>query len=318
MEILANNLIFVVGGVSTCVVLLFLIWRFKGVLVRNRDVKLAKIKSPSLPSVSFIKTMRIPLPKFRVDLSGLKGIAVAVLVVGSAMGVAMFVTIVATDTTPEWPDPGAAYALGSPGGTNGVLLGPDSQTPLQKSQTLEVRLANGTRLSSLTATLDMGKAGSDCVAIERGAGNTTGYLWASTVSLDGIVAPTLTLDTSEIHNLTLSGTTDGHTTSLTQATTAAQVSVDSSYNSGVYTATGKVDRFLITLLGDAYVTDLTITGKCSAGPVDLDFIKAGTMSLTNVLIGDDGNVATAAMVIGNTTFVYNPTDNLVDKPVIVK
>ena len=309
-------LVSVVGGSLVTVCLMTLIWRYRKVLLRDRDLKLSHFTFPALPGLSLLNALRLPMPSFSFDLSGGRGVVTALGIVGVAFGVAFSFVIATTDDTPMWPEAGAVYSLPS---KVGIPLAPDPVTPAQKSQTLEVRLADGTRLEKLEVDLQMGKAGlADCISIERGAG--TGYLWVDTFTMDKLVAPTLILSASYIHQLTLSGNTDGHHTGPVQNSTTPDITIESLRESGVYTSSGagRVDRLLITLLGDAYVKDVSITGKCSVGAVDLDFIKAGTLAITNVEIGDDGNVNTAAVDIDSGTTVHSVTDGFTDKPIIVK
>lgn len=309
-------LVSVVGGSLVTVCLMTLLWRYRKVLLRDRDLKLSHFTFPALPGLSLLNALRLPMPSFSFDLSGGRGVVTALGIVGVAFGVAFSFVIATTDDTPMWPEAGAVYSLPS---KVGIPLAPDPVTPAQKSQTLEVRLADGTRLEKLEVDLQMGKAGlADCISIERGAG--TGYLWVDTFTMDKLVAPTLILSASYIHQLTLSGNTDGHHTGPVQNSTTPDITIESLRESGVYTSSGagRVDRLLITLLGDAYVKDVSITGKCSVGAVDLDFIKAGTLAITNVEIGDDGNVNTAAVDIDSGTTVHSVTDGFTDKPIIVK
>ena len=309
-------LVSVLGGALVTVCLMTLIWRYRKALLRDRDLKLSRFTFPALPGLSLLNALRLPMPSFSFDLSGGRGILTALGIVGVAFGVAFTFVIATTDDTPIWPEAGAVYALPS---KTGIPLAPDPVTPAQKSQTLEVRLADGTRLEKLEVDLQMGKVGlADCISIERGAG--TGYLWVDTFTMDKLVAPTLILSASFIHQLTLSGNVDGHHTGPVQNSTTPDITIESLRESGVFTSTGsgRVDRLLITLLGDAYVKDVNITGKCSVGAVDLDFIKAGTLAITNVEIGDDGNVNTAAVDIDSGTTVHSVTDGFTDKPIIVK
>ena len=95
-------------------------------------------------------------------------------------------------------------------------------------QTLAVVLAANTRLENLTVDLQMGKAGADCISIERAA-NTTGYLYADNFTMNGLVAPTLVMSNSEIHSMTLSGETDGHHTGPTQDSTIPSIVKLSAY-----------------------------------------------------------------------------------------
>ena len=247
----------------------------------------------------------------------LKIIFFTVLVSLGAVGTGMYFTIKdVVHSSWNWPDSGAAYYASNDG-----LGKMGEQLPLNadgtESQTLEIRMADGSRMESLTAVLEMGKASVDCMAIERAAG--TGYLWVDTFTIDQLVAPTLTMNASFIHKLTLSGNVDGHHVGPTQNSAGApDITVESTRGAGVYNATGTVDRLLISLAGDAYVKDILITGHCSTGPIDLDFIKAGNFNLTNVEIGDDGNINTVAVDIGSDTVIHTLADTFVDKSIIVK
>jgi len=247
----------------------------------------------------------------------LKVIFFTVLVSLGAVGTGMYFTIRdVVHSSWNWPDSGAAYYASEDGlGTMG------QQLPLNEdgteSQTLEIRMADGSRMESLTAVLEMGKASVDCMAVERAAG--TGYLWVDTFTMDQLVAPTLTMNASFIHKLTLSGNVDGHHVGPTQNSAGApDITVESTRGAGIYNAAGTVDRLLISLAGDAYIKDISITGHCSTGPIDLDFIKAGNFNLTNVEIGDDGNINTVAVDIGSDTVIHTLADTFVDKSIIVK
>jgi hypothetical protein len=269
-----------------------------------------KIPVPSLPGFS------VPRISFGSKAT-LKIIVFTVLVSLGAVGTGMYFTIRdVVSGSWNWPDSGAAYYAGNDG-----LSKMGEQLPLNtdgtESQTLEIRMADNSRMESLTAVLEMGKASVDCIAIERAAG--TGYLWVDTFTLDKLVAPTLSLNASFIHKMTLSGFVDGHHVGPTQNSTGApDITVESTRGSGTYNATGTVDRLLISLAGDAYIKDVHITGHCSTGPIDLDFIKAGNFNLTNVEIGDDGNINTIAVDIASDTVIHTLVDSFIDKSIIVK
>ena len=274
-------------------------------LVGNRKVPVPAMPGVSVPRVSF------------GSRATLKIIFFTVLVSLGAVGTGMYFTIRdVVHSSWDWPDSGAAYYASEEGlGTMGQKL------PLNEdgteSQTLEIRMADGSRMESLTAVLDMGKASVDCMAVERAAG--TGYLWVDTFTMDQLVAPTLSMNASFIHKLTLSGFVDGHHVGPTQNSAGApDITVESTRGAGIYNAAGTVDRLLISLAGDAYIKDVSITGHCSTGPIDLDFIKAGNFNLTNVEIGDDGNINTVAVDIGSDTVIHTLADTFVDKSIIVK
>jgi len=274
-------------------------------LVGNRKVPIPAMPGFSVPRISF------------GSKATLKIIFFTILVSLGAVGTGMYFTIKdVVHGSWNWPDSGAAYYASNDG-----LGKMGEQLPLNEdgteSQTLEIRMADGSRMESLTAVLEMGKASVDCIAIERAAG--TGYLWVDTFTLDKLVAPTLSLNASFIHKMTLSGFVDGHHVGPTQNSTGApDITVESTRGSGTYNATGTVDRLLISLAGDAYVKDIHITGHCSTGPIDLDFIKAGNFNLTNVEIGDDGNINTIAIDIASDTVIHTLVDSFIDKSIVVK
>ena len=275
-------------------------------MVGDRKVPIPAMPGISVPRISFGNKQIV------------KVILFTVLVSLGAVGTGMYFTIKdVANASWNWPDSGAAYYADEDGlGKMGQKL-PLNQDGTE-SQTLEVRMAANSRMDTLTATLEMGKASVDCIAIERVSG-TSGYLWGDTFTLDNLVAPTLSLNASYIHQMTLSGFVDGHHVGPTQNSAGApDITVESTRGAGTYTATGTVDRLLITLAGDAYVRLVTITGHCSTGPIDLDFIKAGNFNLTNAHIGDDGNIDTVAVDIASDTVVHSLTDTLVDRSIVVK
>ena len=275
-------------------------------LIGDRQVPIPAIPGISIPRVSFGSGQTV------------KVIVFTVLVSVAAVGTGMYFTVKdVANASWNWPDSGAAYYAGDTGlGKMGEKL------PLNEdgteSQTLEIRMAANSRMDELTATLEMGKASVDCIAIERVSGS-SGYLWVDTFTLDNLVAPTLSLNASYIHQMTLSGFVDGHPAGPTQNSAGApDITVDSTRGAGTYAATGTVDRLLITLAGDAYVRLINITGHCSTGPIDLDFIKAGQFVLSNAMIGDDGDINTVAVDIASDTVVHSLTASFVDRSIVVK
>jgi len=270
-----------------------------------------RIPVPTMPGFS------IPRVSFG-SRATLKIIVFTVLVSGGAVGTGVYFTIKdVVHSSWDWPDPGAAYYAGDEGmSTMGQKL------PLNEdgseSQTLEIRMAANSRMDVLSATLEMGKASVDCIAIERVSG-TTGYLYVDTFTMDNLVAPTLSMNASFVHQMTLSGFVDGHHVGPTQNSAGApDVTVESTRGAGTYTATGTVDRLLITLAGDAFLRSAQITGHCSTGPVDLDFLRVGNFNLTNITIGNDGDIDTVAVDIASDVVIHSLSDTLVDRSIQVK
>ena len=282
-------------------------------IVKSRSIRFplpTKLPRINLPKITRLPTIRLANSRIKYIVFG--SVSLSVVAVSVGMYFAVYDVMASTY---EWPEAGAVYADLPTGGTLGQEL-PKNEDG-SDNQTLAVILAANTRLENLTVDLQMGKAGADCISIER-AGGTSGYLYADTFTMDGLVAPTLVMSNSEVHHMTLSGNTDGHHTGPTQDSTIPSIEIGSLYGASSYTAEGRVDRLLITLMGDAVIKTVSITGKCSTGPVDLDHLKAGQFSLTNVKIGDDGDITSVAVDIESTTKVYTLSDSFTDQPIIVK
>ena len=282
-------------------------------IIKSRSFRFPRpTRWPKIRLPRFTGLPTIGLANNRVKYVVFGAIGLSGLVVAVGMYFAVYDVMASTY---EWPEAGAVYADLPTGGTLGQEL-PKHQDGTE-DQTLAVVLAANTRLENLTVDLQMGKASADCISIERASG-TTGYLYVDTFTMDGLVAPTLVMSNSEIHHMTLSGSTDGHHTGPTQDSTIPSIEIGSLYGASSYAAEGRVDRLLITLNGDAVIKTVSITGKCSTGPVDLDYVKAGQLSLTNVRIGDDGDITSVAVDIDSTTKVYSLSDSFTDQPIIVK
>ena len=270
---------------------------------------------------------RIPAPRmpafrsFRVGFANrhvTTVVLMAIVISAAAVSVGLYFAVKdVVHSSWNWPDSGAAYYADEDGMSNKGQKLPLNQDGTE-SQTLEIRMAANSRMDTLTATLEMGKASVDCIAIERVSG-TSGYLYVDTFTMDQLVAPTLSMNASFVHQMTLSGFVDGHHVGPTQNSAGApDITVESTRGAGTYTATGTVDRLLITLAGDAYVRLVSISGHCSTGPIDLDFIRAGNFNLTNAHIGDDGNINTIAVDIASDVIVHSLTDSLIDRSIMVK
>ena len=137
--------------------LMSLMWKNRKTLLRDRDLKLDRFTMPSFPGISLLNALRLPTPKISFDLSGFKGVGTALGFVAVAFLAAFTFVIVSTDDTPQWPEAGAAYSLPN---LMGTALSPDPSDPSNRSQTLQINLANGVRLDRLyLKNLDLGKAG---------------------------------------------------------------------------------------------------------------------------------------------------------------
>ena len=157
--------------------------------------------------------------------------------------------------------------------------------------------------------------------MERDASNTTGYLFANTMTLTGVSAPSFDMANSEFGTLTTAGVTDGHTWSPTLDSTISEQVVTSSRGSGSFSATDTVvDRVIITLLGDATVETLSYNNvKCSVGGVNFDYIKAGTFTQDATSKFGSGNGINTADWVLNTSVKYRTgSDAIVEQPITVR
>jgi hypothetical protein len=84
-----------------------------------------------------------------------------------------------------------------------------------------------------------------------------------------------------------------------------------------------VDRIIITaLLGatsDVIIDELILDGvNASVGAFDLDWVKAGTVTLENLKVGDDGDINSADLVMNSTVWFNSVVDGVVEKPINIK
>tara|TARA_R110002110_G_scaffold31559_5_gene110970 strand:+ start:193 stop:1227 length:1035 start_codon:yes stop_codon:yes gene_type:complete len=309
-----------VAGASILTVgLMVLIWRNRKALVRDRDLKLVRFGPPRLPGISLLNALRIPTPTFKVDLSGFRGIGMALGVVAVGFALAFTFVIAGTDDTPVWPEVGAAYPLPV---VQGVKLEPSPENPADANQTLQINLAAGVRLNTLTLdNLDLGKAGlTDCITIQRTT-NTTGWLYVDTWSMTGVSAPSLSMENVESASLLLSAQTDGHALDATIDSTITEMNIESSRGSGDFLAENSVvDRVIIEMHGDATIGVMAWSDlDCSVGGWNIDWVKAGVITMDNTSkFGDGDGIDLADFVVASTVKARTITDNLVDVPITVK
>ena len=307
--------------------------RLRAISASLRNIKLVirehEVRIPRPPGVRFNS------PALRLKLPALEGLRVpgsmAQVVIGVVglsavfIGVAMYFSIVGVVAAPNWPESGADYALGSPGGTVGERLpdediGTAEQAP---SQTLQITLASGARISTLALEdLDLGKTGlTDCFEITRDSSNTTGYLYADELTMVGVAAPSFAAATSTTAVLTLAGQVDGHTNSATLDSTISDMVIESTRGAGDFKASDStVDRVVISLLGDATVGTLSLDNvQCSVGAFDIAYVKAGLISVDSTSKFGTGTGINSADFVVNTTVKYrSQTDSLVDTPITVR
>ena len=311
------------GGALITVALMALGWRYKALIVRNRSVRFARIFMPYIPRIGFLSALRIPMPKFRFDLSGWKGLATSTGIVGVGFVVALTTVIASTDNTPIWPEP-ASYALPN---VFGVPLPPDIETPEQASQTLQLNLSNASRLDKLSfENMSLGKAGLDkCIDITYATTGvaTTAFLNTGKLSLLNVSAPTFQTTGSQISQLNIAGKVDGHTYGPSVVSTTPDITVNSDRGAGTFTAKDStVDRIVIKVDGTAGPVVGEVEFKnvhCSIGQISISNLKAGEMIQdADSKFGDGTGINSASYVISGTTEIRSGVSNLVDTPISVK
>ena len=279
----------------------------------------ARLPQIGLPYLKLLTAIRIPIPKM-IKVGGFRAALMSLLVVAGGFGASFALIINGTSDVPTWPEAGAQYALPN---INGERLAPDTETPMERSQTLKINLASGVRLESLTLNnLDLGKAGlTDCIEITRAQGNSSGWLYVDNWTATGVTAPSADFANAEIANLSMAAYVDGHTVEATIDSTITDLEIQSTRGSGTFTAQNSVvDRVLIVLGGDAVIGTLAMTDvDCSVGGWNVDYVKAGSFTLDNTSkFGDGDGINTADFVVNATVKARVMTDNLVDTPITVK
>jgi len=314
-----SSIIAAIVASVVCVGLLSLLLRYKGKIIRDNGLNIGFVHIPNLPGVgNFFKALHLPSPSFRFDLSGWKGITVAVGMVAVGFAAAFSLVIATTDDTPVWPEAGAVYALPN---TNGEKLPPDVHDPSTRSQTLQINLGNGVRLDKLELSrLDLRKAGLDNSLYVQGV--TGAQVNVGLITIRNSAAPTL--DWSRINTgcLTLAGNVDGHTLAATVDSTIPKLVIDSDRGAGSYTASDStVDRVIIkTNGGDATIGEILIDDvDASVGAWKWEHVNAGCIVMENTnQFGNGTGINTASAVFNDTVKARVITDNLVDTPISVK
>ena len=311
------------GGALITVALMALGWRYKALIVRNRSVRFARIFMPYIPRIGFLSALRIPMPRFRFNLSGWRGLATSTGVVAVGFVVALTTVIASTDNTPIWPEP-ASYALPN---VFGVPLPPDIETPEQASQTLQLNLSNASRLDKLLfENMSLGKAGLDkCIDITYATTGVSGTAFLNTgkLSLLNVSSPTFQTTGSEISQLNIAGKVDGHTYGPTIVSTTSDITVQSDRGAGTFTAKDStVDRIVIKVDGTAGPVVGEVEFKnvhCSVGQISISNVKAGEMIQdADSKFGDGTGIDSASYVISPHVKIKSGVSNLVDTPITVK
>jgi len=276
--------------------------------------------------------LKIAPPRFKLTLPRVSAFAFqkrTKVVIGGVMGVsslviagALYFSIAGISDAKVWPEPGAAYSLPR---QEGELLPPYYiDTPAEEqNQTLQVTLADGARISSLTfSNMELGKAGlTACFQIARDSNNSSGYLYVDSFTMKNTSAPSFNMADSMTSSLALAGLVDGHTNLSTLDSTITEQIVLSSRGAGTFLSEGStVDRIIVMLNGSATVGTMLVDGvKCSVGGIDIDHVKAGSMAFeSSNRVGSGSGIDTADFVVQQSVKYRTATDSLIDTPITVR
>ena len=109
---------------------------------------------------------------------------------------------------------------------------------------------------------------------------------------------------------------------MTATTTLSDITVGSGRGVATYDAQDMVvDRIIIECTGssDCILDTITIDGvKTWVGNFDLDYVKAGTLTMSNLRVGDDGDINSADLVMNATVYYNNVTDGVQEEPINIK
>jgi len=217
-----------------------------------------------------------------------------------------------------WPDAGV-YSTPS-------LVGLPNE---DQSQTVRLNLAGGRMNRMHFENMDLGQAGlDDAIRIQDGTPSTTTtetYLECETVTFENVEAPTFNLGNAEIYriNATSSVQVSGHTISPTLDTSIGDITVGSVRGAGEYIVdpdVGKVADRIIIDVGTGNVPCVSLVFKdirIHTGGINLDNLRAGTLNLINLKIGQ-GDIDSPDFIIATSTKYAILNDGITDAGVAVK
>ena len=279
-----------------------------------------RLPRPKLPAMNFMTLF--PTLRTRLQFAGTRVTVGALAIVAIGFTATIWLTYAGTTDEIIWPEPGAAYQLPN---IVGERLAPDGITPMTRSQTLQINLANGARLDKLwLKNLDLGKTGlATSFSVDRTSGVTGAFVNVGQLTITNSSAPTLDWANMQIGSATIAAYVDGHTQAMVLDNTIPQVIIDSDRGAGTYVAEdSRVDRIVINTNGDsgAFVGELIIDNvDASVGAWDWDYLKVGILSLDNTnKFGDGSVINSASAVFNNSISARSITDNLVDTPLSIQ
>jgi len=279
---------------------------------------------------------RLPAPKmpsirwFRVGFANRHAttvVVMAIVVSAAAVSVGLYFAVKdVVSSTYNWPEP-AEYVVTAEGLQTMGQKNPDYPDGTE-SQTLSIRLGNGSRISTLRIkNVDLGRAGiARALDISPLTSTVTGaaaYLWVGNLTVTNSSFPTFKMETSDVANLVTGLLCDGHTMAATISNTVSDVVLESERLSSVYEVNGSiVDRIQIHITGNsgAFVENLILDNVDAwSGEIYLSRMKIGTATFNNSnLVGDGSGVDSASCSYESSVSARNITNTIQDRPIKVQ
>ena len=275
---------------------------------------------PNLPMMNIMTLL--PTFSTKLQFAGSKVTIGALGIVAAGFVATIWLTYAGTTDEIIWPEIGAEYQLPR---TIGERLPPDEHTPMTRSQTLQINLANGARLDKIHfKNVNLGKAGlTNAFEIARTSGVTGAQVNVGVFTIVNSSAPTLDWANMEIGQVSLGAYVDGHTNAMVLDSTISALIIDSDRGAGTYTVENStVDRIIINTNGDsgAYIGEIIVDNvNASVGAWDWDHLRIGILSMDSTnKFGNGTGINSASLVLNNTVKARIITDNLVDTPIKVQ
>jgi hypothetical protein len=279
-------------------------------------------------------------PKLRI--ASLRGLRVGggvwrVSTIGFAFGlivttIAILSAVSGLNAAPTWPSP-ALYNASLVQPDHSVQVGQDwdqfftDQTPaeVRKLQTMTLQLnMSGARAGDITIDgLNIGKASglSDAIQLIGASGK---WLECDEIIISNVVATALSLENSEIYELVLTNNiADGLSVSPTLDNAVLDIVVQSTRGAVSVPAVsnGDYDRIILsTITASSQCRTLTLSNiKAFGAGINIDYVKAGKLTIQSSVIGSGSGINSADFVITATTKIQSlsSTGN-VERPVKIQ
>jgi hypothetical protein len=279
-------------------------------------MKIPRKASFQLPSLR----LHIPIGG-GIYLGGGKLILASLSTVALGFIASLFLLVSRGDPELVWPSLGAEYTAPSMVGQRVV----DAESPEERSQTLQLNLPAGLRISKIHFTnIQLGRGGLAVAFQITGFNTTSSRIVVETLTIRNSEFPTMDFANSDFgtFNATSSVVAAGHTFSPTITTTASVV-VGSDRGASSYVAEDMVvDRIIITQSsagGDVLIGEIILDGvRAHTGSFDLDNVEAGTVTLENIRVGDDGDLNSADLILNSSVTVGTMNDGVTEERIQIR